>query len=69
MSELEPSEFEGRGIRRWGGFNILSAAMKTRYMKRAERDPDIDYDEDDPDEKFLHGGIPEHTSDGEGGGR
>ena len=64
MSDLEASEFEGTGPHRWGGYNVFSARNKTRYMKRSERDPELDYDEDDPDDVYLHGGIPEHSMPG-----
>src|SRR3954451_18482984 len=64
MADLEASEFEGNGPHRWGGWDVVSARDKTRYMKRAERDPENDYDPEDPGERYLHGGVPEHTQPG-----
>ena len=60
---LPASEFEGSGPEPFGGFNLLRAEDKARFMKRTEEDPETATLLDVPADRYLHGGIPEHSGD------
>lgn len=52
------SEFEGKGVKPFGGFGLANAWEKLRFAMRTEQDPDDPTaDLNAKANKFEHGGI------------
>lgn len=56
----QKSEFEGQGLKKFGGFGIQDAWEKLRYIMRTEKDPDVgELDLNADADRFEEGGV--HT--------